>query len=184
MNDNVKGETVMEKWFGIGSIVFAMIFGGGPASAQKGVAQLEPTQPGSNVRGEVTFIEQADGMTVLAEVFNAPPGLHGIHIHEFGTCGDNGKQAGSHFDPVKSPHGFLPHDGTQKAHAGDFGNIEIAPDGTGRLEIQVPKLRLYHDTYGIAGRAVILHEGRDTFEQPDGKAGKRIACGPIRLAAE
>ena len=69
-------------------------------------------------------------------------------------------------------HGFHIH---EKAHSGDMGNIDIAEDGTGKLELTLPEVSLND----ISGLAVILHEKVDDFGQPTGNAGGRIGCGII-----
>jgi Cu-Zn family superoxide dismutase len=118
------------------------------------------------------------------QVANVPPGQHGLHIHQFGSCADAGKAAGGHYNPASAPHGYLPKDGLTHAHAGDFGNIQISADGAGTLELVIPNLSLNAGPYPVAGRTVIVHEQMDDFGQPTGNAGGRIACGPIVLTGE
>ncbi|HAJ61768.1 MAG TPA: superoxide dismutase family protein, partial [Cyanobacteria bacterium UBA8543] len=93
--------------------------------------------------------------------------------------GDKGNAAKGHFNPDKVKHGFLPKDGFQNAHAGDFGNITISSDGKGTLSETVPGLTLSGPKYAIKGLSVILHEKADDFGQPLGNAGGRIGCGII-----
>jgi len=143
------------------------------------VAQLRPTQEGSLLSGKVSFMETDEGLKINAVVENAPPGKHGFHIHENGSCEDGGKAAGGHFNPESVSHGDILKDGFQHAHAGDLGNIEIGPDGKGTLEKVISKLTLDEGEFGVVGRSVILHEKTDDFGQPTGNAGGRIACGVI-----
>jgi Cu-Zn family superoxide dismutase len=150
--------------------------GGEPARAE---AVLAATASGSAVSGTVSLTDTPEGLQVEAWVANAPPGPHGFHIHEHGSCAEAGNAAGGHFNPHGVPHGFLPRDGAYKAHAGDMGNIEIGGNGEGALEIAMPGLTVAEGPTGVLGRAVILHELGDDFGQPTGNAGGRIACGVI-----
>jgi Cu-Zn family superoxide dismutase len=128
----------------------------------------------------VFFEETKSGLKIKAQIKDAPAGEHGFHVHEFGSCEDSGKAAGSHYNPLKSIHGHAVRGGLKKAHAGDMGNITVNADGTAILEVVLPKaVGLVGGKYNVAGRAVILHEKADDFSQPTGNAGGRIACGVI-----
>ena len=143
------------------------------------VAELKPTVEGVPITGKVSFMETDEGLKINAVVENAPPGKHGIHIHENGSCEDHGNAAGGHFNPDSVPHGDLVKDGFTHAHAGDLGNIEIDANGKGTLEKTLPGLTLDRGKYGVMGRSLILHEKTDDFGQPTGNAGGRIACAVI-----
>jgi Cu-Zn family superoxide dismutase len=149
------------------------------ARAEIGIAQIRGTAPDSKVAGTAMFMDTKDGLKVTVNMTGAPAGQHGFHIHEFGSCEDLGKAAGGHYNPLSSPHGMISKDGAKHAHKGDLGNIEIAADGTGKLEALISGLSLSDGKYTAAGRAVILHEKGDDFGQPVGNAGGRIGCGPI-----
>lgn len=64
------------------------------------------------------------------------PGLHGVHIHEKGTCQPGGKpfsSAGGHFDP--GPFGSsTPVEKNHPYHLGDLSPIKINIIGEGRME--------------------------------------------------
>lgn len=136
------------------------------------------SNPSENL-GEVSFTEKPTGLKIHAEFTNAPSGKHGFHVHENGSCADSGKAAGGHFNPEGVKHGYLPTDGFTDAHAGDLGNVTIAEDGTGSLDLTIAGLSLEDGRYAIANRAMILHEKEDDFGQPTGNAGSRIGCGVI-----
>jgi len=151
-----------------------------PAYATVGVAKIKGTHEDSPISGDVTITEKDDGIEVEANLKNVPPGKHGFHFHEVGQCGNEGKDAGGHFNPEHTQHGFLPKDGLQHAHAGDMGNIEIAANGTGTLK------EFLHGVYltkspSVGGISVVLHEKEDDFGQPTGNAGGRIGCGVIEF---
>ena len=155
-----------------------------PAFAETGRATLKGAAEGSPIAGTATFTDSPDGLKVSVHVEHASPGTHGLHIHEFGLCDDLGKAAGGHFNPDQVKHGFLPHDGFAAAHAGDFGNIEVAPDGSGTVELTLPGLTVTGGHYSVSGRAVVLHEHADDFGQPTGNAGGRIGCGSILVTKD
>ena len=154
------------------------------ASAQKAAfptakATLE-ARSSSTVSGWAMFSEQyAGGVKVVVHVEKAPPGTHGLHIHENGDCSNpEAKSAGGHFNP-----GTMDHAGPmdEKHHAGDLGNIEVKADGTGDLEIVSKMLTVKEGPNSVVGRAVIFHEKADDLKtQPTGNAGGRLACGVIK----
>ena len=168
----------MKNWFWLPLIYFFTLT---PAFAETHLAKaaIQSTDPATPLSGEATFEETEKGLQIKISVVKAPPGLHGLHIHENGDCTDKGNAAGSHFNPYGVPHGDLLKDGFGYAHAGDLGNIEIKGNGKGTLEKVIPGLTLGEGKYGLIGRSVILHEKEDDFGQPTGNAGGRIGCGVI-----
>ena len=154
------------------------------AKAEMGVAAIKGTAPDSTISGTAALVDTPEGLKVSVNVSNVPPGTHGFHIHEFGSCEDTGKAAGGHYNPMNSPHGMIMKDGSKKAHAGDLGNIEIGADGTGKLEAVIKGVTLSNGKETVGGRAIILHEKADDFGQPVGNAGGRIACGPIVITGK
>ncbi|SCA63999.1 Extracellular superoxide dismutase [Cu-Zn] [Chlamydiales bacterium SCGC AG-110-M15] len=161
---------------------FCVDLAAGPAC---GIYQNSPMQTGtaegSLIGGEVILRETADGLHIQATLTGVPEGKHGFHIHEFGDVGNGGKNAGGHYNPEETQHGYVPREGIEFAHAGDLGNIEIGSDGRGGLTVLVPNLCLTGGKYNVAGRAIIVHEKEDDFGQPTGNAGSRIAAGSILL---
>lgn len=143
-------------------------------------AAIKGTAADSKISGSVTLTEGKEGLTIVAKVSNVPPGKHGFHIHEKGSCEDTGKAAGGHFNPNKVDHGFMPKNGHMHAHAGDMGNITVGKDGTGKLKIFLAGATLKEGKYAVDGKAIILHEKEDDFGQPTGNAGGRIGCGIIQ----
>ena len=141
-------------------------------------ANLKSTTEGGIVNGEIRFFEIPGGLKIVGNISDAPPGKHGIHIHDIGNCADAGNAAGGHYNPHGTPHGFLPKDSVVKAHAGDMGNVTIDKSGHGDFSVKMIGISV-HDHNPVDGRAVILHEKVDDFGQPTGNAGGRIACGII-----
>ena len=168
------------KKIGLGLWVLILLTGCGLARAATGEAVIRGTTEGSAVAGKVVLTETPEGLKVVADFENVSPGKHGFHIHENGSCADEGKAAGGHYNPHATPHGLLTKDGFEHAHAGDFGNVEIGADGKGRLEMVLPGLVLTGEEHNVTGHAFILHEKEDDFGQPTGNAGGRIGCGEIK----
>lgn len=155
----------------------------GAVSAADAPAQAKATiesRSGSTVSGMATFTElPGGGVKVVVHIEKAPPGTHGLHIHEKGDCSDpEAKSAGGHFNPTTMNHAG-PMD--KEHHAGDLGNIEIKADGTGTLEITSTMLTVKPGPNSVVGRSVVFHEKADDFKtQPTGNAGGRLGCGVIQ----
>ena len=146
----------------------------------KAIAELK-NQNGQDV-GSATFTQQADGVRIMVQVKNLPPGKHGIHIHAQGKCDPPGfTTAGGHFNPLGKQHGLLNPLGP---HAGDSPNLEVAQDGTGSLDYANPRVTLASDLanslFKTNGTALVIHANPDDeLTDPTGNSGGRIACGLI-----
>ena len=154
------------------------------ASAETGKVVIKGTTDGSSVAGSATLTDTPAGLQVAVQVSGVPAGKHGLHIHQYGDCGDKGNAAGGHYNPDNVTHGFLPQDGVTKAHPGDLGNIDVGADGAGSLTLVLPGVVLSGGKYSVGGRAIVLHEKVDDFGQPTGNAGSRIGCGPILITKD
>jgi superoxide dismutase, Cu-Zn family len=149
------------------------------ADAPQAKATIE-SKSGSTVTGTATFTELVTGGTkVQVHIEHAPPGTHGLHIHEKGDCSDpEAKNAGGHFNPSGMPHAGPME---MKRHAGDLGNIEIKADGTGDLTLTSDMITVKPGPNSVVGRAVVFHEKADDLTtQPTGNAGGRLGCGVIK----
>lgn len=140
-------------------------------------ARLSPTE-GNETEGVVTFIEEREGIRVIADIRNlSVSGRHGFHIHENGDCSaPDGSSAGGHFNPTGEVHASPMVD---KRHVGDLGNLEATEAG-GAMYVRVDEHIRFDGESSIIGRAVIVHAKPDDYtSQPTGAAGARIACGVI-----
>jgi Cu-Zn family superoxide dismutase len=153
--------------------------GRGIAPKADAVAIVMATK-GNAVSGVVTFSKVKDGVRVIADLKGLSPGLHGIHIHEFGDCrADDGSSAGGHFNPHAKAHGAP--DAAER-HVGDLGNVVADENGVAAFDALDPLLELDGE-HSILARSVVVHAEEDDFQtQPHGAAGKRVACGNIGLA--
>lgn len=149
-----------------------------PADAQAR-ATIE-ARSGSNVTGWAAFTDRSTGgVRVEVHIENAPPGVHGLHVHERGDCSAaDASSAGGHFNPGGMPHA-APSD--TRRHAGDLGNITIEANGTGHLEIVSDLLTVRPGPSSVVGKAVVFHEKADDMRtQPTGDAGGRLGCGVVQ----
>lgn len=154
------------------------------AAAETGMAKINGIGDNSAISGEVKLLEVDNGLEISIEVMNAPAGNHGIHIHQYGSCEENGMGAGGHFNPDQSNHGEVENRSVYEVHPGDLGNIKVDADGNGSKTLFVESLGLTENIFNVAGRAVILHEKEDDFGQPTGNAGGRIGCGTIAIVKD
>ncbi len=147
-----------------------------------GMSMLHPAGSQTS-RGMVHFQDAGDlGVEVQADLVGVPPGVHGFHVHEKGDCGENGTNAGGHFNPGSMPHGAPD---AASHHAGDFGNVTADDKGEVHVKFTTHSISLKADQSNyVMGRAVVLHGNPDDLtSQPAGNAGPRIACGVVELMA-
>jgi Cu-Zn family superoxide dismutase len=147
------------------------------------IRQATPTGPGEAL-GTVTFGDSPGGAMVKTALKGLPPGPHGFHIHENGSCQPTTANnqpvpaggAGGHFDPQKTGK----HAGPQgSGHLGDLPLLQAAADGTANQTLTAPHLK---DVASLRGKAVMIHGGGDNYSDqpaPLGGGGARIACGVI-----
>lgn len=152
------------------------------ASSEQATRSLEIAllpKSGSKLSGKASLAETPKGVRITIAVENVQPGDHGAHVHEIGDCSaPDATSAGSHFNPEKHPHALPQH---PERHLGDLGNLQVGPDGTGKLELTVPGASLRaEDPKSFLGRAIIVHEKKDDGGQPVGNAGARIGCAVIQ----
>tara|TARA_R110000796_G_scaffold47977_5_gene115133 strand:+ start:95857 stop:96444 length:588 start_codon:yes stop_codon:yes gene_type:complete len=141
---------------------------------------LEPKSD-SNVKGEVSFIEENGTVSMNANLSGLTPGEHAIHIHEKADCSSaDGKSTGSHWNPTFAPHGKW--GSTEGYHRGDIGNFTADAEGNATVEFSTDEwcLGCGDETKNLIGKGVIVHQGEDDFvTQPTGDAGGRISCAGI-----
>lgn len=133
--------------------------------------------------GTVTFTEGSAGVLLKFDVKGLPPGAHAAHIVEKGTCEADFSSAGGIHNPLGAKHGLLAEEGPM---AGDLPNVYAAADGTITAELLSPAISLSTEAedglFDSDGAAIVLLEKADDYEtDPDGGAGKRLACGVITI---
>ncbi len=130
--------------------------------------------------GTATVSDTPSGLTlVTVELTGVTPGIHGLHIHETGTCTPpDFKSAGGHLSGDKA-HGVMSPEGP---HPGDMPNIHVPESGELMLEYFASGLteQMMDDE---DGSAIIIHEQPDDyFGQTTGHAGARLGCGTFAAA--
>jgi superoxide dismutase, Cu-Zn family len=145
----------------------------------RAVCVLEPIAK-SGATGTLLFDMVGNHVHISGKISGLTPGKHGFHVHQFGDLSDSdkGDSAGGHFNPEAMQHG-APDARTR--HVGDLGNIEANSEGVAVVD-QDDKLIKLMGGSSIIGRSIVVHEKADTFVQPTGAAGGRVAVGIIGWA--
>ncbi|XP_007431341.1 copper chaperone for superoxide dismutase isoform X1 [Python bivittatus] len=136
------------------------------------------------IQGVVRFLQVSpEKCLVDGTVDGLQPGLHGIHVHEFGDISRSFDSCGDHFNPNGECHGG-PQD--QHRHAGDLGNILVTADGRASFRMEDRQLKVDD----IIGRSLVIDEGEDDLghgshplSKVSGNSGERVACGIIARSA-
>lgn len=134
--------------------------------------------------GTINIAETPYGLVFTPHLQGLPPGVHGFHVHENGSCEPGMKDgkavaalaAGGHFDPQKTGKHLGPYgDG----HLGDLPALYVTADGMADYPVLAPRLKKISE---IQGHALMVHAGGDNHSdmpQPLGGGGARFACGVI-----
>lgn len=132
--------------------------------------------------GKIQLEDSPQGLVLKTDLSQLPPGFHGFHIHEKGSCESaekDGKMvaalaAGGHFNPHQVAGHGSPNDG----HLGDLPVLNVDSNGLAKTTVVAPRLKLAD----IKGLAIMIHAGGDNYSdtpKPLGGGGDRIACGVI-----
>ncbi len=156
--------------------------GGGRASGGSASADLRDASGKTVGTARLTEAEPGGGPRLELEVRGLPPGEHGVHIHETGTCEPpDFESAGGHYNPESRQHG---DENPAGPHAGDLPNMTVSADGSGTLEETVERVTLSdgpHSLFDDDGSTLVVHAGPDDYRtDPAGNSGDRVACGVIR----
>jgi Cu-Zn family superoxide dismutase len=134
--------------------------------------------------GTITIKQSKDGVTLEPKLKDLPPGEHGFHLHEKGSCepaDKDGKKtaaqsAGGHFDPDATKAHKGPGGG---GHKGDLPKLVVSDKGEAKDKLEVKGLTLAD----FEGKSLMIHEGGDNYSdtpKPLGGGGARIACGVVK----
>ena len=143
-----------------------------------------PQGPGAPI-GRVLISDGPNGAVFSLDLMNLPPGVHGFHVHERGSCAPGpdkaGKvvaagAAGGHMDPQTTgvhagPMGI--------GHLGDLPALAVGSDGSATQTLTATRIASVRD---LKGHALMIHAGGDNYSDtpaPLGGGGARLACGVI-----
>ena len=130
--------------------------------------------------GDLSIVQTRTGVLITGLLNGVPAGTHGIHVHTVGRCTPTFDAAGGHFNPATKQHGYR---NAQGPHAGDLPNINVAADGTVRIELFTAMFDLGSGANGLFdadGSAIMIHALADDYTtDPSGSSGARIACGEV-----
>jgi len=135
--------------------------------------------------GVITITSTAAGVMFAPKLEGLPPGPHGFHVHDKGSCDPaiddkTGKimpaqAAGGHLDPEKTGH----HEGPSgRGHLGDLPVLIVDATGKANSPVMAPRLKMSD----LPGRTLMIHAGGDTYSDSPkelGGGGARVACGVI-----
>ncbi|RCN32149.1 copper/zinc superoxide dismutase [Ancylostoma caninum] len=141
--------------------------------------------PGGGRIGTIFLRQRGNRVILTGTVSGLTPGLHGMHIHEFGSLGNGCNAAGMHFNPTNMRHGGL-MDAIR--HVGDLGNIVANANGVATIDITDTIISLRSGSSNdVVGRAMVIHadpddlgRGNSPLSGTTGNSGPRVACGIIR----
>jgi Cu-Zn family superoxide dismutase len=133
--------------------------------------------------GTITLKETKDGVTLDTDLKGLPPGEHGFHVHEKGSCEPADKEgkktagqaAGGHFDPEATKAHKGPAGG---GHKGDLPRLTVSDKGDAKVKLDAKGMKLAD----FSGKALMIHAGGDNYSdtpKPLGGGGDRIVCGVV-----
>jgi superoxide dismutase, Cu-Zn family len=166
------------------AIVLAIAVKVQAATAIATINSIDPNGIGAAL-GQITFKDTEKGLLITPDLSGLPPGAHGFHIHEKGSCApaqQNGKKvaglaAAGHYDPQHTGK----HEGPNhsQGHQGDLPVLVVSPDGKAKHPLSASRLTVSD----IRGHSIMIHGGGDNYADqpaPLGGGGARIACGVIK----
>lgn len=165
---------------GVSTALAALIAIGATAavSADNGADHGSATiaDPDGATIGFAKLVEDGDGTVhVNIHVAGLSPGLHGVHIHEIGSCASGASTfsgAGSHHRAAGTSH---------PDHYGDLPNLVVNTAGQGRLQATITSATLSagaSSVFDADGSAIVVHALEDEFDAVK-FGGPRVACGVI-----
>ncbi len=169
-------------------VILALIFFAGCAemsevadkleTEHRAIAEIHPVGD-SRIYGLATFTEGEYGVKVSIEMRGLTPGLHGLHLHQYGAFAAlDSNRARIIYDPFDKPHAGPDH---MERQLGDWGNIAANEEGYAKKEWIDIDLTL-SGVYNLIGRGVVVHAGEDDMiTEPAGGSGTVVAAGTIGI---
>src|SRR5215472_12711901 len=109
------------------------------------ISSISATGAGRKL-GTVTFNDSAGGLVITPKLSVLPPGEHGFHIHERGTCDPGMNQgkptagfaAGGHYEPADTKKHLGPF--STAGHRGDLHVLVVDRRGDATRAVTAPHL--------------------------------------------
>ncbi len=158
----------------------------GGGKKKKATCKLVNKSRKYKIDGKITIEElPKKGLKLNYNISGLTPGKHGFHIHEFGDLNNKCMNCGSHFNPFKKNHCKT----LKNCHLGDLGNVVANKNGIAKGSKFTPYLCLKKNKKcNVINRSIIVHDKKDDLgkgkneeSKKTGNAGKRLACGIIKL---
>ena len=169
-------------------LVATLALAGASAAAQAESVTMSVLNDDGSVgksAGTIMLEQTKEGLKFTPKLTGLPPGEHGFHVHENGSCASTtvdgkvmpGGAAGGHLDPqgTKAHKGPLATDG----HLGDLPFITVGADGNAKTAVVAPRLKLAD----VKQHALMIHVGGDNYSdtpKPLGGGGGRMVCGVVK----
>jgi Cu-Zn family superoxide dismutase len=121
----------------------------------------------------------ANEVLIRVTVHDLPPGFHGFHVHETGTCTAPAfTSAGFHFHPGEAGSGGTAH----PSEAGDMPLLLVNADGTGEARFKTDRFDVA-DLFDADGSALIIHAAPDNYGNiPSARYGATAPIGAVIVA--
>jgi Cu-Zn family superoxide dismutase len=132
--------------------------------------------------GEATLTETPQGLKIVMQLENLPPGEHAFQIHENGVCATpDFESAGGLFHPQKQLPGLKDPAGPEPGYP---AKITVGADGKAKVEVVAGLVSLKkgekHSLLRPGGTSLVIRAGADAnADNPGGQSAPRIACGVI-----
>jgi superoxide dismutase, Cu-Zn family len=137
--------------------------------------------------GRAVFQATSHGVLIEIELHGLTPGAHAVMIHTTASCDPKTQftSAGPDFsfaapDAAPKLHGYFAKGGPRP---GDLPNQFAGADGVLHASMVTTAFTLGNgkkSAFDRDGASIIVNErGDDYLTQPDGNAGRRVACGTI-----
>lgn len=162
-----------------------VIVGAGTADAETVTMNVINASGVGKVIGTIGLSDANEGLVVMPDLAELPPGDHGFHVHVNPNCGPGagpdgqpaaGFAAGGHYDPTNTGKHLGPRG---EGHKGDLPALRVDVGGNATNAVIAPHLKVAD----IKGRSIMIHAGGDNYsDQPSplGGGGARIACGVVK----
>jgi superoxide dismutase, Cu-Zn family len=167
------------------ALLAMVIVGAGTTYAQTVTMNVIDASGVGKVIGTISLSDANEGLVVMPDLADLPPGDHGIHVHVNPDCGPGagpngqpaaGLAAGGHYDPANTGKHLGPRG---EGHKGDLPALRVDSGGNATNAVVAPHLKVAD----VKGRSIMIHAGGDNYsDQPSplGGGGARIAFGVVK----